>query len=293
MRRPIWRRGCKPSPSPIAWSFPTPRTDWPDELNTAIWVLYRSKGIDLQEPVWEVVGASADADRFKAHHAVAPTPMIGRDGELQSILDLWRRRAGGEGHALGILGEAGIGKSRLVYEAHRHIAREPHIWIEGGGTQIFSNTPFYALSQMIVRLLSRHQAPSPVEASANLERTLVLAGIDADRALPLLAELIGVPTRRGLLTLNAEQRRKQLVEALAEWLLNTAARWPTVMVVEDAHWLDPSTVEVLDKIIENAAAVPLLLLYTARNGFVPVWPRGNHHTQIALSRLGGRSCAAS
>ena len=241
------------------------------------------KGLTLSDPVWEVVGTNVIADRFDARHAL--TPMVDREEETRLIEELWQRRAAGEGHILGIVGDPGIGKSRLIREAHQKIAAEPHVWIEGGGAQIFRNTPFYTLSQMIRRLLGRQETAA--EVCASLEHALALAGVSEPDAVPLIAELLGVPTPDQVapLTLNAEGRRDRVISIVTDWLINIAARWPSVLFIEDIHWADPSTLEVLDRLVERTPTAPLFVLYTARKDFDAPWPTGSHHTRIALERL--------
>jgi class 3 adenylate cyclase/tetratricopeptide (TPR) repeat protein len=241
------------------------------------------KGLTLSDPVWEVVGANTIADRFDARHAL--TPMVDREEETRRILELWQRRAAGAGHIVGIVGDPGIGKSRLILEVHQKIAAEPHVWIEGGGAQIFRNTPFYTLSQMIRRLLGHQETTA--EVCASLERALVLADVSEPDAVPLIAELLGVPTpdQAAPLTLSAEERRSRVISVVTDWLIKIAARRATVLFVEDIHWVDPSTLQVLDCLIERAPAAALFILYTARKDFDVPWPVGRDHTRIALERL--------
>src|SRR6185437_4678847 len=205
--------------------------------------------------------------------------------ETRLIEELWQRRAAGEGHIVGIIGDPGIGKSRLILEAHQKIAAEPHIWIEGGGAQVFRNTPFYTLSQMIRRLLGRQETQT--EVCASLECALGLAGVSGLDAVPLIAELLGVPTpdRAAPLTLSAEERRGRVISIVTDWLIKIAAHWPSVLFIEDIHWVDPSSMEVLDRLVERAPAAALFILYTARKDFDAPWPTGSHHTQITLDRL--------
>ena len=245
-------------------------------------------GLPRPEAAWEVVGANPDADRFMARQEQAPPPMLGRDWELKRISALWRRCTGGDGQLVGILGDPGIGKSRFLYAFRRQIADQPHIWLEGGGVQVFSNTPFHAIARMVRRLLASNERLSPDAYLARLEQSLRLTGMDVDTALPLIAELIGAPTpdRRTPLTLGADERRSRLIATLAEWLVKSAGDAPLVMAIEDLHWVDPSTFELMDALIERAASTRLMLIYTARSDFQPPWPADARHTRIALKRLG-------
>ena len=202
-------------------------------------------------------------------------------------MDHWRHRDGGRGHVIGILADPGIGKSRLLYEARRQIAREPHVWIEGGGAQIFRNTPFYVITQMIKLMLNRHRTLSPSEYLAPLEGSLALAGVHVEEAGPLIADLLGLPAKdqRGAPTMSGDQRRADLVRVLATWLLNTARRWPTVLAIEDVHWIDPSSMELLSQLVDQAAEAGLFVIYTSRIRHGTPWRSGKDHTHILLPRL--------
>lgn len=245
------------------------------------------KGLVLREPVWEVTGARAAARRFGSGRTADPGRLVGRDAELETVLGHWAARADGGGRIVGLVGEPGIGKSRLLHEAQRRIALQPHVWLEGGGAQVFRNTPFYAVSQMIRRRLMRGGTAS----LARLEQTLAAAGVTDPQALALVADLIGVATPTGYapLALGPEQRRERLIATLADWLLETARRFPTVMTVEDLHWADPSTLELLDVLAARAAEAPFLLLYTARDEMAPPWPDHPRHHRIDLPRLGAEA----
>jgi class 3 adenylate cyclase/tetratricopeptide (TPR) repeat protein len=244
------------------------------------------KGLTLHDPVWEVVGEKALTDRFLARPGTPPADLVGRDAELDLVLDLWRRRAGGEVQIVGIVGEPGIGKSRLLYEIRRKIAREPHVWIEGGGAPVFANTPFYAISQMVLRLLARRGQSRPEQLTQALERSLRAVEMDVGASLPVVGSLIDAPvTDWAFQALDAEQRRASLISALTDWLLRTARRWPTLVVVEDLQWVDPSSLELLGRLTAGGSGTGLLMLYTSRTALAAPWPVGPDHHQVALDRL--------
>lgn len=244
------------------------------------------KGLTLKEPVWEVTGETPLGERGASRERTWQTPMIGRDDQLERILELWRARGEGTGHVLGIVGEAGIGKSRLLREAHRRIAREPHVWVEGVGASLFSNSAFHLVAEMTARLLARHGESRPEDCLPALERSLRRVGM-APGALALIADLIGIPSPggEGEIPLTAEQRRGALISTLADWLLRTARRWPTLLAVEDLQWADPSSVEMLGRLAEQGPQAGLLLIYTARRADDAPWPLGPTHSRIELDRL--------
>jgi tetratricopeptide (TPR) repeat protein len=246
---------------------------------------------------------------------------VGREEELQLLLNRWERARAGEGQLALVIGEAGIGKSRLVAEFHERIRDTPHIWMESAGEQLFENTPFHAFSQMLAQWLEL-QAPggaqrsraasgakrneqtslrgahnedesarfaSETEQLDRLERALASAGLKADEAAPLVADFLQLPVGdryRGV-TFTPEQKRRRLLALLTGWTLGAARLQPMVMLIEDLHWLDPSTLELQQLMAEQGAIAPLMLLYTARPEFRQQWPLRSQHTQITLNWLSG------
>ena len=244
------------------------------------------KGLTLHDPVWEVVGERPLADRFLGRRQSPPAELVGREAELDLVLDLWRRRGSGGAQVVGVVGEPGIGKSRLLYEVRRRIAREPHVWVEGGGAPVFANTPFHAISQMVLRLLARRGQSRPEQLTPALERALRAVEMDVAATLPVVGSLINAPVADAAFQgLDPEQRRARLISALTEWLLRTSRRWPTVVAVEDLQWVDPSSLELLTRLVEQGAGSGLFLLYTARTAAAAPWPLGAGHRQVALERL--------
>ncbi len=216
------------------------------------------RGIEGEISAWSVRGASAANARSSSER---DGRMIGRDTELASLIRAWDRTVGGQGGLVGILGEAGIGKSRLVRALRTSIGRTAHVWLEGASAQIFQSTPFYAISRMIWRSLG------PAEgAFERLAGNLAQAGLPADPAVVLIADMIGLAAPAGAppLTLQPDERRRALLSTLTDWLLATARRWPTVMLLEDLHWADASTLELLGRIGAASRDNRLLLLFTSR-----------------------------
>jgi class 3 adenylate cyclase/tetratricopeptide (TPR) repeat protein len=218
------------------------------------------------------------------------TPFVGREEELRLLLSRWERAREGEGQLVLVVGEAGIGKSRLVTEFHDRIRDAPHIWMESVGEQFFESTPFHAIIEMLSRWLELQDAANGEEQFQQVERALASAGLSVGEATPLIAELLQLPTseRYTASTLTSEQKRRRLLAALSGWVMGAAKVQPLVMVVEDLHWLDPSTLELLQLLAEQGATVPLMLLYTARPDFHAPWPMRSHHSQITLNRLSSR-----
>jgi class 3 adenylate cyclase/tetratricopeptide (TPR) repeat protein len=243
------------------------------------------KGITTPPEVFQVIRPTRVRGRLGAAHGL--TPFVGREEELWLLLSRWERTREGEGHLALIMGEPGIGKSRLVAEFHDCLRDTPHIWMESAGEQIFENTPFHAIIEMLSRWLELQDATDTVQQYERLERALTSAGLKVAEIVPLIADLLQLPAgeRYPASTLTGEQKRRRLLAALSGWVLGAAGVQPLVMVVEDLHWLDPSTLELLQLLAEQGATVPLMLLYTARPEYRALWPMRTHHSHITLNRL--------
>ncbi|WP_119419376.1 AAA family ATPase [Desertibaculum subflavum] len=244
------------------------------------------KGVSQPIRLHRVMAPALERRRLGAHGIGHLNPFVGRTAELDLLLARWRAVRAGHGQCITVLGEPGIGKSRLVHEFHARIAPEAPIWFEGGGTQHAAQTPFHALVQLAGKALGLHPA-DPVEVQIErLQRALKAAGIDAE-AVPLVAEMLGlaVPAGRFPPQLYApDQQRRRLLATLATWIRRVARRRPTVIVLEDMQWIDPSTAELVELLAGRLEATALLLLMTRRADSAP--PAGLPGTTLTLPRLG-------
>ena len=250
------------------------------------------KGIERPVQLYRVVQPSGVRGRLEAAAAARGlTPFVGREDELRLLMSRWERALEGEGQVALIIGEAGIGKSRLVQRFHEQIAGTPHTWVEAAAGAFFQNTPFYAVTEMLRELLAWRGDESAEEQLAQLETRLELAGLKPAEALPLIAPLLNLPlpAKYPPSPLSPEQQRRRLLATLVEWALGAARVQPTVIAIEDLHWADPSTLELIQLLVEQGATARLLLLYTARPEFRAQWPLRAHHTQITLNRLSSRN----
>jgi len=250
------------------------------------------KGIERPVPLYRVVQPSGVRGRLQAAAAARGlTPFVGREDELRLLINRWERALEGESQVALIVGEAGIGKSRLAQHFHEQIAGTPHTWVEAAAGAFFQNTPFYAVSEMLRVLLAWRGNESAEEQLAQLEARLELAGLKPSEALPLIAPLLNLPlpARYPPSSLSVEQQRRRLLATLVELTLGAARVQPIVITIEDLHWADPSTLELIQLLDEQGATARLLLLYTARPEFRAQWPPRAHHTQITLNRLSSRN----
>jgi class 3 adenylate cyclase/tetratricopeptide (TPR) repeat protein len=249
------------------------------------------KGIEQSVQLYQVIRPSGVRGRLEAAAARGLTSFVGREDELRSLMSRWERALDGEGQVALIIGEAGIGKSRLVQRFHEQIAGTEHTWIEAGTAPFYQNTPFYPVADMLKQALAWRGNESAEEQLTQLGSALELAGLKPAEAVPLIGPLLDlpIPEKYPPLALSPEQQRRRLLATLVELALGLARVQPTVITTEDLHWADPSTLELIQLLVEQGARSRLLLLYTARPEFRARWPLRAHHAQITLSRLNSRN----
>jgi class 3 adenylate cyclase len=248
------------------------------------------KGIERALQLYRVIRPSGMRGRFPAMAAMrGMTPFVG--DELRSLLNRWERAREGEGQVVTIVGEAGIGKSRLVQRFREELAATPFTWLECATAPFFQNTPFYAVADMLQQSFHWDASHTVKQRLAALEASLGLAGLDPNEAVPLIAPMLELPigTRYPRLSMAPDQQRKRLLATLVGWTFGVAKVQPLVIATEDLHWADPSTLELTQLLVEQGAHARLLLLYTARPEFHAPWPMRAHHTQINLNRLTARN----
>jgi tetratricopeptide (TPR) repeat protein len=238
------------------------------------------KGVPEQTTLFRIVRASGGR-RFGAR---VLTPLVGREEELDLLRRRWERAAGGEGQFVQIVGEPGIGKSRLVEEFRLKLGETPHTWAEFSSSQLLQNTPLHPIAEWGRQ---RFAADEPAARRlADLENTLRLIGLDASEYAPLLAPLVDIPlpVERAPKLAPEELRRRQLA-ALTAWFLAGARSQPVALAFEDLHWADPTSLDLLRALVERGAQAPLLIVATTRPEFRPDWSLRSHHSVISLAPL--------
>jgi len=246
------------------------------------------KGIERQIQLYRVVKPSGVRGRLQADAASRGlTPFVGREDELCLLKNRWERALESEGQVVLIIGEAGIGKSRLVQRFHEQIAETPHTWIEAGADAFYQNTPFYLVTEVLREFLELRGGESAEKQLERLESALATAELGPAEGVPLISPLLAmaVPARYPPSVLSPEQQRSSLLGKLLGWIRARARIQPLVIAIEDLHWADPSTLELIALLVEQGAMAPLLLLCTARPEFHAQWTPRAHHTQIMVKRL--------
>ena len=239
------------------------------------------KGVSRPVQLFRIVRASGGGRRGGARTL---TPFVGREEELGLLTRRWERARAGEGQLVLVVGEPGLGKSRLIEEFHSQLAETPHTWSEWSASQLLQNTPLHPIAEW-GRL--RFGADAPAEQRlADLEGTLRLTGLDPAEHAPLLAPLVDIPLPPDRATNfpPEELRRKQLA-AMTAWVLAGARSQPLVLAFEDLHWADPTSLDLLRAFADRGAQAPLLVLATTRPEFRAPWSLRSHHSLISLSPL--------
>jgi class 3 adenylate cyclase/predicted ATPase len=248
------------------------------------------KGVREPLTLYRVVQPSGVRSRL-AVAAGRLTPFVGREVELTTLLERWEQARDGEGQVVLITGEAGIGKSRLVHEFRTALSGTPHSWVEAAGSAYHQHSPFYVVSDLLRQAFAWQREESADVRLDALASALELAGLNPADSAPLVAPLLGLPVppeRFPPPLLSPEQQRKRLMATVVAWTVFAARAQPTILVTEDLHWVDPSTLELLGRLVEQGATAPLLLLCTARPDFRAPWPMRAHHAQLTLARLNQR-----
>src|SRR5215472_14741258 len=253
------------------------------------------RGIAQPVDLYRVIRPSGIRGRLAAAATVrGMTPFIDREEDIRLLLNRWERAREGEGQVVTIVGEAGIGKSRLVQHFRDQIAADPHTWLECNTSAFFQNTPFYAMTDMLQQTFHWHTNQNSERRLAALEASLALAGLKLEEAVPLIASLLDLQldSKYPALSMAPDQQRRRLLATLVAWTVGFAKAQPLVMATEDLHWADPSTLEMIQLAVEQGAMAPLMLLQTTRPEFPIRWPPRAHHTQITLNRLSARNVRA-
>jgi class 3 adenylate cyclase/tetratricopeptide (TPR) repeat protein len=246
------------------------------------------KGLAQPVEAWAVRGERAVASRFEARSGPALRPMVGREQELALLRERWARATAGEGHAVLLVGEAGIGKSRITRALIDSLAEEPHTRVRYQGSPYHTDSAFWPVVEQLRRAAGLGPSQPLGERLDRLEAMCGAALDEPRRTAALLAPLLGIDgaARYGPLELSPQALRTRTLGCLADLLCGLTARRPVLWVVEDAHWLDPSTLDLVELCLDRIAALPVLAVLTSRPDNQPRLAAHPHVTRLTLNRLG-------
>src|SRR6516165_4536694 len=229
-----------------------------------------------------IVRASGGGRRSGARQL---TPFVGREEEMAMLMRRWDGARQGDGQFVLIVGEPGIGKSRLIEEFHGRLRDTPHTWLEWSCSQLLRNTPLHPIAEAGRQRFGGADV-SAERRFAELEGTLAEMKLDPAENAPLLAPLLDIPLpQERAPTLTPDELRRRQLAALTASVMASARIQPVVLAVEDLHWADPTTLDVLRGIAERGALTPLFIVATTRPEFRPPWDMRSHHTTISLAPL--------
>ena len=247
------------------------------------------KGLAAPVPAWQVLCPSAVESRFEALRGSALSRLIGRDEEIDLLLRRWARAKAGDGQIVLVSGEAGLGKSRLAATLAERLHAEPHLRLRHFCSPYHQDSALFPFIDQLGRASGFARDDAPAAKLEKLEALLARAA-PPDEDVAFLADLLSLPAsvRHPLPNLSPQRKKERTLEALIRQLEGLARQQPVVMVFEDAHWIDPTSSELLDLAVERVRSLPALLIVTFRPEFHPPWTGQPQVTMLALNRLDRR-----
>ena len=239
------------------------------------------------EPVraWEIIAARQPRTRLDVGLERGLTPYVGRERELRSLFESFEKAKAGHGQVVFVVGEAGIGKSRLLYEFRRRLGDEA-TWNEGRCMSFGRSSALHPIVDMLKRTFRIEEADTETAIAKKIERGALMLGEDLRPLVPYLRYVLSVdPGDASLLTMDPQQRRGEIFDALRRMLLRASEVRPQVLVQEDVHWMDKASEESLQFTMDSIPTNRLLVLFTYRPGYVHPFGERSYHTRIALTAL--------
>lgn len=249
--------------------------------------IHELKGISEKVQAWHVVRPSRLETRYAATVGPRPTALVNREEEVALLLGRWRQARQGIGQVVVLSGEPGIGKSRILEEIRDGIADDRHAQVSFQCSPYYTSTAFYPFVQQLKFALGIEREDVAAMSCSSLEAAVTAAKGDVERVAPLFGSLLSIPTeeRYAPLDLSPLQQKDATVTALVDHFIGLAHDQPLVIAFEDAHWIDPTSREVLDLLVERVHNAPILVIVTCRSEFQASWKPQYHITTLVLKRL--------
>lgn len=245
------------------------------------------KGLSTPMRLYQALSARATTSRFDAARSgLALTALVGREAEQAQLLRCWRRACAGSGQLVLVSGEAGIGKSRLVLTLREHTAATAQVVLRYQCSPYHANSPQYPMIEQITMAAGFSRDDPPERKLDKLEALLVGDADKVAELAPLMALLLSLPVDRyPALKLSPQQIKEKTTQAFVDQIEALAQRQPLLMIFEDVHWIDPSSQEILDRLVARIGKLPVLIELTFRPEYLPRWAASDSVTTLGLSRL--------
>jgi class 3 adenylate cyclase len=243
-------------------------------------------GIARPVQLYRAVAPSGVSRSWRRDSVRGPTLFVNRKHEFDALSSSWLAARNGMGQNVFLTGEAGIGKSRLIEEFRSRI-KDTHVWMECAGEHFSESIPFHSVTKLLTQALARTKDERAEGQMQQLESAIRFCGLDPTAMMPLIAEMLNLPPSPDYLPgqVSPDEARGRLLTGLAEWVLKLAKLQPLILAIEDLHWVDPSSIELIGMLVQRSADVPLMLLATARPEFQPPWELRKSDKSIILGRL--------
>ena len=243
--------------------------------------------------IYRALGPREPTSRFAPAMLTGLTPLVGRDAEVNTLHRLWQQARAGRGQVALVSGEAGIGKSRMVESLREHVAADSHTWLTAQCWSHFRNAALHPLVDCILHSTHIHRELAPADKFQKLESALATLRLPLAETVPVLASFLHIPLCPPYEApqLSPPEFKNKLLEALTSSLMAVAAHQPTLFIVEDLHWSDASTLELLDILLARVNTATLMIVATFRPEFQPPWPERSHVTRIPIQRLSASDVA--
>jgi len=245
------------------------------------------KGFDTPLRAWAIAAETKVDSRFEASHGLAATRFVGRETEQQLLYDRWKLAKQAEGQTILLSGEPGIGKSRMVQAIREHVAEGPHFRLRYQCSPYHTNSALFPIVQRLERAAGFRADDDNEEKLDKLEALLAVSGEEIGIVAPYFANLLSLPweARYGARDMTPQQIRNHTIEALVGQVLSLSRNQPVLFILEDAHWIDPSTEALLTEIIARTADARVMILITYRPEYQPPWPDHIDLTALTLNRM--------
>jgi tetratricopeptide (TPR) repeat protein len=243
--------------------------------------------------VYRVIAPSTRRTRFDVSAERGLTPLVGRERELEVLLDGFERAKRGRGQAFSIMAEAGVGKSRLLYEFRKSVTNEDVTFLEGKCLSYSQGAAYHPVIDMLKSNFEISESDADFEIKGKVKGGLKLLNADEESTLPYLLELLSVKDS-GIdeIPLSPEGRKERIIEAFNRIVLKGSEIRPLIMAIEDLHWIDKSSEESLKRLLDAISGANVFLIFTYRPEFVHTWGGKSYHSQLNLNRLSNRESLA-